>query len=70
MMILTKPQIATLEKAVATANNVLPRIEFLEALSRSSPLLAERVQELRAKRDYLHQLATSALDLNRQLARE
>lgn len=67
-MILTKPQIGTLEKAVATANNVLPRIEYLEALAKSSPLLAERVQELRAKRDYLHQLATSALDLNRQLA--
>ena len=67
-MILTAAQVATLQKVQAAANQVLPRIEFLEALAAVNPSLRERAKELRDRREYLTQLSTSALELNRQVA--
>lgn len=67
MPVLSSAQIATLQRTLATANNVLPRIEMLESLSRINPQLASRVGELRSQREYLVQLATAALEIDRQL---
>ena len=69
-MILSATQVATLQKVQAATNHVLPRIEFLEGLAAVNPALNERVKELRDRREYLAQLATSALALNRQLKGE
>lgn len=66
-MILTAAQQTTLQKVQAATNQVLPKIEFLEALAQSSPALQQRAKELRDRREYLAQLATSALELNRQM---
>lgn len=66
-MILTPTQVATFQKVQAACNQVLPRIEFLESLAAVNPALRERAQELRDRREYLTQLSTSALELNRQL---
>lgn len=67
-MILTRAQIAACEKAQAVANNVEPRILLLEALAKVNPALAPRVEELRAKRNYLSALAETALEFDRQMA--
>lgn len=66
-MILTNAQVSTLQKVQALCNQALPRIEFLESLAQTHPAIRERVQELRTRRDYLANLATSALELNRQI---
>lgn len=66
-MILTATQISTLQKVQAAANQVLPKVEFLEALAASNPAIRERAKEMRDRREYLAQLATTALELNRQL---
>lgn len=66
-MILTASQAATMQKVQAVANQVLPRIEYLEALAASHPAIRERAAELRGRREYLSNLSTSALELNRQL---
>lgn len=68
-MILSRPQIAAFERAIATSNNVLPKIEMLEELARSNPALAERAKELRTKREFIKQLAESALQFNSSLSR-
>lgn len=65
-MILTRAQISNFEKAIAAANNVLPKIEILERLGYMNPQLAERVRQLRVKRDYLYQFAEAALEFNAQ----
>lgn len=67
-MILTRPQIAAFEKAIAACNNVVPRLELLKALARVNPALQPRVDELQTKRDYLHSLAETALEFDRQLS--
>lgn len=66
-MILTAAQLTTLQKVQAAMNQVLPKIEFLEALAQSNPAIRDRAKELRERREYLTQLATSALELNRQM---
>lgn len=66
-MILTATQQATLQKVQASMNYVLPKIEFIEGLAAVNPALKERAKELRDRREYLTQLATTALELNRQL---
>lgn len=67
-MILTRAQISNFEKAIAQANTVLPKLELLEKLAASNPGLAARVTDLRTKRDYLYQLAESALEFNNQIS--
>ena len=67
MPVLSATQTATLQKVLAACNNVLPRIEMLEQLGAHSPALLERARELRSRREYLVTLATSALELNRQI---
>lgn len=66
---LTRAQISSFEKAIAASNNALARIEMLERLGSINPQLATRAAELRAKRDYLHQLAETALEFNQQMLR-
>ncbi len=63
---LTRPQIAAFEKALAVCNQVMPRLELLTSLARHSPALEQRVTELRTKRDYLYAMAESALEFERQ----
>lgn len=67
MPVLTNAQIATLQKTLAVTNNVLPRLEMLEALAQINMGMKPRVAELRAQREYLAQLATAALEIERQL---
>lgn len=67
MPVLTSAQVATLQKTLAVTNNVLPRLEMLEALANINMGMKPRVQELRAQREYLAQLATAALEIERQL---
>jgi Zn-dependent protease with chaperone function len=66
-MVLSTAQQATLQKIQAAANQALPRIEFLEGLANVHPILKERAKELRDRREYLAQLATAGLELNRQI---
>lgn len=65
-MILTAAQRRTMERAVAVANEVLPRIEALKALAEVDPSLSQRHEDLRTQRDFLHRLATTALTLDRE----
>lgn len=67
-MILTNPQIATLQRVLAACNHVLPRIEMLEQLAAINPTIAQRAAELRAMREYQVQFATAALEIDRQIA--
>jgi hypothetical protein len=66
-MILTAPQVATLKRALAAANQALPRIEMLEQLGQHSSGIRAAAQELRTKREYIVQLATSTLEIDRQI---
>jgi hypothetical protein len=68
MSVLTPAQRATLQKCLAACNQALPRIELLEGLGAHSPALMERARELRSRRDYLVNLATTALELDRQIS--
>lgn len=67
MSVLTNAQVAALQRVLATCNQVLPRIEMLEALAAVNPDMRQRVAELRAQREYLVQLATTALEIDRQI---
>lgn len=67
MPVLSNAQVATLQKVLAVTNNVLPRLEMLESLSKINISMGPRVQELRSQREYLAQLATAALEIERQL---
>lgn len=67
MPILSNAQVATLQKVLAVTNNVLPRLEMLEALANINVAMKARVQELRSQREYLAQLATAALEIERQV---
>lgn len=70
MSILTKPQIAAFQRAKAVANDVLPKIEFIEGMAKVNGAMQERAKELRARREYLVQLAETALELDRSLGQE
>lgn len=63
---LTNPQKAALERGLAAANEVLPRLDFLRELGEIDPQLKQRHDELRAQRDYLYTLTTTALDMHRR----
>jgi hypothetical protein len=67
MPILTSAQVAAMQRALSAANQVLPRLEMLEQLAQVNPGLRQRVSELRAQREYLYQLAMTALELDRQV---
>lgn len=67
MPVLKSAQVATLQRVLATANNVLPALEMLEGVARINTSLTSRVSELRAQREYLVQLATATLEIERQL---
>jgi len=68
MNVLTAAQRATLQKVLAACNQALPRIEMLEGIGAHSPALMERARELRSRRDYLVNIATTALELDRQIS--
>lgn len=67
MGVLTTAQASAMRRVQAIANDVLPRIEFLEALAGVSPELAARVRDLRTQREYLYNLALTALELDRSI---
>lgn len=67
MGVLTNPQVATLQRILAITNEVLPKLELLEALAQINGSMAQRVKELRTNREYLVQLATAALEIDRQI---
>lgn len=65
-MILSNPQLATLQRVLAACNHALPRIEMLEQVGTINPQMRQRAEELRAQREYQVQLATMLLEINRQ----
>lgn len=67
-MILSNSQIATLQRALANSNHVLPKVEWLAAMAEINTALQQRVRELRAQREYQVSLATTGLEVDRQLS--
>lgn len=67
MPVLTAAQVGTLQRAIAASNQVLPKLEMLEAIAQVNTAAQPRVAELRAKREYAMQLATTILTIERQL---
>lgn len=66
---LTKPQVSVMERAIAAANNVEPKLQMLEALAAHSPALMERVADLRTKQEFLRRLPETALTIHQQATR-
>lgn len=64
-MILTPTQKKIFEKGIAAANNALPIIDYLERVAQDVPHIAERVAELRTRRDYLTTMCESCLAADR-----
>jgi hypothetical protein len=64
-MILNARQRKAFEQGIAASNNVLPQLEWLEQLANVHPVIRERVQDLRTKRDYLKHLSETALEAER-----
>lgn len=60
-MILTPPQRKAMEKALAIAHGEEQRIAYLEKLAAVSPSLAQRVADMRTKKEWLCQLCETAL---------
>lgn len=60
----SKAQVATFQRAIATAEQHEDAIRRLEAIARQAPALADRVAELRAMRDNLHAVASAALAID------
>lgn len=69
-MILTRAQRAGFERAKVAALNVLPTIEFLDALGRVDSRYAERARELRTERDLIYELSVAALQFDEQVAND
>lgn len=69
-MILTATQRKTFDKGVALANEILLKLKYLESLAAAVPELQPRVDQIRAKRDYLYHLSQTALDLDHQMSQE
>lgn len=67
-MILTPTQVKSLQKCQAVANEVLPQVEWLERMAQAYPPIADRVAQVRLKRDMLATLAESALEADRVLS--
>lgn len=67
MSVLSNAQVATLQRALANANHVLAKIEWLERMAEVNTSLRQRVSELRASREYQVSLATTGLEVDRQL---
>lgn len=63
-MILTNAQRAALQRAKATAVNVLPKLELLEAMAGVADHWRERVNELKARREFAVRLADAALSFD------
>jgi len=63
-MILTTAQLGAFQRAIAAANNVLPKVELIEHLAAVAPALQARAQELRSRMDYLRTLAEAAISFN------
>lgn len=57
-----------LQQAMATANDLRPRLEYLETIATAYPELVARVTELRTRADFLTQLSTVALEAERILS--
>lgn len=57
-----------LQQAIATANDILPRLEYLEQIATAYPELQARAAELRQRRDFLFNLASLAVEAERVLS--
>lgn len=69
-MILNDRQKAVLTKGIATANNILPHVQFLERVAASVPELQQRVDQIRTKRDYLLHVSSTLLDADRYMSEQ
>lgn len=67
-MILTKAQVSALTKAQGAAHEALPIVEWLEQVAAVYPAIAERVQQLRDRRDMLARVAEVALEADRMMS--
>lgn len=64
-MILQPRQRKVFEETLAATLEVLPPLEYLEALSVVHPGIGPRVAELRTQREFLRTLAETAVELDR-----
>lgn len=64
-MILTPSQRRAMERGVATSNAVLPVLDMLRELAEHDPAIKQRHDDLRTQRDFLFNLSSKALQLDR-----
>lgn len=60
----SKPQVAAFQRAIALCEKVDSAIAKLEQMAKHMPEIAERVAELRARRDNLHAVSTIAIGID------
>lgn len=65
MAILTDRQRAVCERGIAAANEILPRVEYLQRVAAMIPEIQARADQLRTKRDYLLHVSQTLLDADR-----
>lgn len=65
---LTTTQRKAFQDALASVNTIRPQVEYLERVAAGAPHIAEEVQELRVRLDYLNTMAETALTVDRELS--
>lgn len=66
--VLSRTSINACQRALAACNDVLPALERLEEIAAVYPPILERVQDLRARQEYLRAAAETALGMDRTLS--
>lgn len=67
-MILSRAQITNMTKAQGAGNEVLPVLEFLEAVAQVYPPIQERVKQYRDMREMLMRVTETALETERAMS--
>lgn len=60
----TRTQVATFQRALATAEKYDEPLRRLEQIAQYAPAFADRVRQLRTLRDTLHQISAAALAID------
>lgn len=68
MSVLNDRQRAALQRGVAAANEILPRVEYLSKVAALVPEIQTRADQIRTKRDYLLHVSQTMLDVDRMMS--
>jgi hypothetical protein len=68
--VLNDRQRAVCERGIAAANEILPRVEYLQKVAALIPELQPRADQLRVKRDYLLHVSQTLLDVDRMMSNQ